>query len=375
MGTHVRIQAILCFLAFGLQFANSAVTLTNLLKDKYEMYSALRAIQSDVDQAIGLERFINAVKDLQISARKFFDSPLLTGSRHDLNLLYNAIHAKDELLEFEEYTGLRSSALKANNYFRLNSFYKLLTSSIYFKNEIRKDSFCKDLIDTDQFYSAAGLTIQNICPNSLVCSNSKYLFPYRCDVEDCSDTTSKELFYEQELAPACTASKQCNVKKALPMMAGVFWYQINEMVFQRFCPQKCKGPCNYATTFQTLMRDAEALIMFAETLPSHWSSKWKPFFIKAIHTFTSIETAAAWIEANMAAIQYAEKQCSVIKFPNACSIVDVKDTYAMLNRFGKERLSSRTVKDLRAYSEIDLATIEKGQFSVPRHFSTDQKLG
>ena len=46
------------------------------------------------------------------------------------------------------------------------------------------------------------------------------------------ETIFQLLYAEQDTSEACSSDRKCDIAKALPMMTGLVWYQVKEMIFQ-----------------------------------------------------------------------------------------------------------------------------------------------
>lgn len=160
-------------------------------------------------------------------------------------------------------------------------------------------------------------------------------------------------YYYYRYSGSCTSSKHCNLQKALPLMAGLFYYQTHEMIFQRLCTTKCRGKCDYKRTFKTWMEDADLLITFAETMPAYWSSKWKPVLNEGIsaHALSDVNALNNVVESNLEGIKYAQKQCSVAKSPNACKLTTLLEYHSTFKATIQRK--DVKVKDIRKQSHVD----------------------
>ncbi|KAK3739428.1 hypothetical protein QZH41_004661 [Actinostola sp. cb2023] len=172
--------------------------------------------------------------------------------------------------------------------------------------------------------------------------------------------------YLEETISVCTVDNKCDVKKALPMMTGIFWYQINEMIFQRLCPQNCQSEeCDYLGTFHKVLEDADRLISYAASLPSYWGMTWNNFYNDAVSgsAFTKLDVALSMVEEKEEALEISKKQCDLIKFVAACPHDNFYQQYKLVKKIQRnQNKGDKKVKDLRESSQIDyeqLVTLQK----------------
>ncbi|KAK3698904.1 hypothetical protein QZH41_007720 [Actinostola sp. cb2023] len=166
------------------------------------------------------------------------------------------------------------------------------------------------------------------------------------------------------MSSVCARDNKCDLAKALPMMTGIFWYQINDVIFHRLCPQHCHGrDCNYLDTFRKVMEDSESLIMYAKSLPSYWAETWKTFFFDAVtvQAFTNTRVTLSMVKEKASDFEFAAKQCSVIKSPKACSNSALLEQYKLLKDMQYNKNKDVKLKDLRKHSQMDYAQMMKLQ--------------
>ncbi|KAK3739424.1 hypothetical protein QZH41_004656 [Actinostola sp. cb2023] len=178
-------------------------------------------------------------------------------------------------------------------------------------------------------------------------------------------------YFEQTISVVCTVENQCDVKKALPMMTGIFWYQINEMIFQRLCPQNCEGEeCDYLGTFHKVLEDADRLISYAASLPSYWGMTWTTFYNDAVSgsAFTKLDVALSMVEEKEEALEISKKQCDLIKLVAACPHDNFYQQYKLVKKIQRNQNENIKVKDLRESSQIDYEQLVMLQKENLQHF-------
>ncbi|KAK3739423.1 hypothetical protein QZH41_004655 [Actinostola sp. cb2023] len=190
----------------------------------------------------------------------------------------------------------------------------------------------------------------------------------------------KKWKYFEETISVCTVDNKCDVKKALPMMTGIFWYQINEMIFQRLCPQNCQSEeCDYLGTFHKVLEDADRLISYAASLPSYWGMTWNNFYNDAVsgYAFTQLDVALSMVEEKKEALEISQKQCDLIKFVAACPHDNFYQQYKLIKKIQRNQNKDIKVKDLRESSQIDyeqLVTLQKQNLQHFELFGRINKL-
>ncbi|KAK3739892.1 hypothetical protein QZH41_007731 [Actinostola sp. cb2023] len=171
-------------------------------------------------------------------------------------------------------------------------------------------------------------------------------------------------YFESSIS-VCTVDNKCDVMKALPMMTGLFWYQINEMIFQRLCPQNCQSEeCDYLGTFDKVLEDADRLISYAASLPSYWGMTWNNFYNDAVSgsAFTKLYVALSMVEEKEEALEISKKQCDLINLVAACPHDNFYQQYKLVKKIQRNQNIDIKVKDLREHSHIDyeqLVTLQK----------------
>ena len=161
-------------------------------------------------------------------------------------------------------------------------------------------------------------------------------------------------FFEQDVLPACTADSKCNVQKALPMMTGIFWHKISEMIVQKLCPQGSNEQL-YSDFFKKVVEEADLLIFYAITLPSYWKFTWDPFFKDAVkrQAFVKLDVALSMVEVKKKKFEEASNLCFFYNFDKACPLNDLYKQYILVRKIQRQRTQPRNVIDLRLYSQVD----------------------
>ncbi|KAK3739422.1 hypothetical protein QZH41_004663 [Actinostola sp. cb2023] len=355
---------------------------------------------TNMDQAKSLQRFIKAIKDVQSTAEKFMKS---TFDVTEFKLNY--LHYLHAAIEFEpsNIDGLiKSYTLRENNNRRARKFFSKLDENIYavlrhpgyaLSFTIPYSNICKAvgaISYSESLDDLKEISITKVCNDIQTCpkpgtplydntlnagsrrwlihsmakrriSNRWHERIYEEIVEEKNklkkqaEEKERKKYYELPIS-VCTVDNKCDVKKALPMMTGIFWYQINEMIFQRLCPQNCEGgKCDYLGTFHKVLEDADRLISYAASLPSYWGMTWNNFYNDAVSgsAFTKLDVALSMVEENKENLEMSEKQCDLIKLIAACSLGDLYKQYKLIKK--TQQNTDRKLKDLREYSQIDYA--------------------
>ncbi|KAK3739425.1 hypothetical protein QZH41_004657 [Actinostola sp. cb2023] len=369
-----------------------ATTLPMLIQAKYSMKSAMESL--NMDEMKTLQRFIDVIKDVQRTAKDFMKSPLdVPILRYELEMLRRAISDR------QEYTNslIRSYTLRENNNRRLMKFnnrYFVIkigrflaeigkkSHIIPFSNMCKKVSAISYSTGLDDWKE---ISITKVCNDIQTCptpetplyANKMPSGSRRSDIEGMWQTkvSQKRMIdvespqviatYMETSISVCTVDNACDVKKALPMMVGIFWYQINEMIFQRLCPKNCQSEeCDYLGAFHKVLEDADRLISYAASLPSYWDITWNNFYNDALSgsAFTKLDVALAMVEEKEEALEISKKQCDLIKFVAACPHENFYQHYKLVKKMQRNQNEDIKVKDLRESSQINyeqLVTLQK----------------
>ncbi|KAK3739894.1 hypothetical protein QZH41_020376 [Actinostola sp. cb2023] len=380
------------------------------------MTSAMES--SNIDEKQTLQRFIDVIKDVQRTAEDFMKSPLdVPQSRNDLEILRHAISAEPSAIAFL----IRSFTLRENNNRRMAKVFSVILENVgpFLTNPgtdqshtITFSSICQAVGSISYSPSLDDLkeiSIAKVCNDIQTCpkpetplyANKTPSVSRRSDIQEqhaqmtlaAALAVAKEqerlkqkeieehkkqvqvdinmVKYFESSISVCTVENQCDVKKALPMMTGIFWYQINEMIFQRLCPQNCQGEeCDYLGTFHKFLEDADRLISYAASLPSYWGMTWTTFYNDAVSgsAFTKLDVALIMVEEKEEALEISKKQCDLINLVAACPHDNFYQQYKLVKKIQRNQNIDIKVKDLREHSHIDYEKMVTLQKENLQHF-------
>ena len=179
-------------------------------------------------------------------------------------------------------------------------------------------------------------------------------------------------FLETDITKSCLPNnKGCDVKYSLPLMVGLLEFQINEIIFQKMCPENCpSGTCSFADNAAEVLNDLDRILYYAYTVPAIAKKTWKNFFEKAIvlEGFYDLESTMALIKEKEEDFALAYGQCVEIKYNQACDYHRIYDQYIMLNKIQQNNGGDgRRVKDLRHFSKTDMKQMIQLQLDNKNH--------
>ncbi|KAK3739430.1 hypothetical protein QZH41_004662 [Actinostola sp. cb2023] len=357
----------------------------------------MQSTKSNMDEVKILQRFIDVTKDVQRTAEEFMKSPLdVSQSRNDLEMLRRAISAEHHSIKA---VLIISYTLRENNNRRMAKIFSKIVENVGpfpGKHSIPLSNICQavgSISYSESLDDLQDISITKVCndiqtcptpgttvyPNKMSVGSRRWGVPIANHLANIKkeherriqmilkeqkriiELDIKRLKYIEHPILVCTVDNKCDVKKALPMMVGIFWYQINEMIFQRLCPQNCQsGECDYIGTFHKVLEDADRLISYAGSLPSYWTvtvNHWKPFYIDAVamSAFTNLDVALSMVEEREEALAISQHQCDLIKFVAACPNGNLIKQYKLIKMIQLIQNKDVKVKDLRESSQIDYA--------------------
>lgn len=181
-------------------------------------------------------------------------------------------------------------------------------------------------------------------------------------------------YKEQDVREACTTEGQCNIKEAIPMMTGVLKFQINEMIYQKMCPENCQNKrCDYKRTYKRVIEDINRLIGFSASIPPYWDITWSSIYKEAVadRVFSSLDVALSVIEKKKNDFETSSIQCHSLKFAKSCPTSDILKQYTILRKLQNDRNgNARAVRDLRRYSQMNHAQMKSIQEFDLKHVAS-----
>ena len=164
---------------------------------------------------------------------------------------------------------------------------------------------------------------------------------------------------------ACTGDNKCDVTKAIPLMIGLFFYEVSSAFFYKFCPEQCDGDnaCNnMEEEFSRIYKELERMKMFISVKSTQDSFEF--FFRNAVERRAYFEVNAAMdiigeIEEKFSILQpYAHLACDELEFEPSCQVAMFYPSYVLLKKM-KERRSNPgyagDTRDLTLYENMDHA--------------------
>lgn len=120
------------------------------------------------------------------------------------------------------------------------------------------------------------LSMNDICPSGSVTESDEFEISIKdvCpDVDSCADGSRRyddpNLQWLPALNAACDSQRKCDLNKALPLMAGIFWYQLHRWIEKRICVQKCASwNVHVHRGYLKLVNEAKLLTAYATILNS-----------------------------------------------------------------------------------------------------------
>jgi hypothetical protein len=214
-------------------------------------------------------------------------------------------------------------------------------------------------IHTESNLNEKNLTIHYGCPNLQTCPKLPRPFDPTAHIP--------ELQKDEDLRDACNDDKTCNINKALPMMTGIFYGKIYQMIGFYICceeNQEAQNECQkFPASYEAVLSEADILIAFAHSHPDFWKPTWDTFFntIISSNALVDVHTALSLIEENKIVFESSNTICKYLNVPEACVYHDTYKQYQLLVKKQERQNLPKFVKDLRLHSEINLAKMTELQ--------------
>ncbi|KAK3737507.1 hypothetical protein QZH41_001647 [Actinostola sp. cb2023] len=202
------------------------------------------------------------------------------------------------------------------------------------------------------------LSIVELCPNVESCATEDYPYGLSVGLGD-------------KFTEACTKDHKCNLEKAIPMMAGMFWFKFSDWIAERMCPEKCLNKqCNFVDTYEKVIHESKLLMGFVNIFPTYWTSTWTSFFQDAVDNkaYLYLNQALAMVEDKEQVFYTTPVACSDLAFTKACPYADIYKEFIMIKKIQKYRQDPGCiVRDLRQLPNVDFKTRLKREKDTLRH--------
>ncbi|XP_068713477.1 uncharacterized protein [Montipora capricornis] len=203
------------------------------------------------------------------------------------------------------------------------------------------------------------ITITDICSSIQECSSTR--FPYGSSSFDVTD--------------ACKSDGKCDVERAFPMMAGVYWHALNAFIVKRLCLDNCIGVlgdmsrCLDFETYERLQEELKILLAYTSAIPAYFNNWWNNFFQRAVasRAFSNLDTAMTMIEEKKTDFERTSHMCHFIEFTKACPYADIYKEFIFLKKVQGYRVNPGLVKDLRLHSRVNHKIMVGLQRDTLRH--------
>lgn len=309
-----------------------------LVTSKSKMLTAMKSIKANVDQYESVQRYIQALEDLERNVKEFLNAkmPSFMSGKDDLPKVNDAvdIYLKSLKLGFD------------SNYEFKNVLNFWETVAVNINSKVSNGDvsdfvflgYCNALLSFPS--SVTDISSIDVCKSSLSCVQKKKTYIKNLSVD-----------YKN----TCTDDKKCRIDEALPLMAIILWYEVDFIILQKVCHYKCStGKCNNNVD---VLREIRLSIAYANIHPKYFVPSWNTFFsdFLAKKGFTEIELALSVIEKHLKHFETAHLSCTTLKYDQACPYSDILENYKRMKGDTLKKNKKRLVKDLRLYAQMDHA--------------------
>jgi len=194
------------------------------------------------------------------------------------------------------------------------------------------------------------------------------------DVDSCATErnsyTDPDIQWLPELSSACDRQRKCDIVKAFPLMAGIFWYRLTDWIEKRICLQRCNSWNDQVHQgYLKLLDEVKLLSAYATIMPTFWERTWSNFFNQAVenNAYTNVIVAMRMVEEKENVLNSTLIACNALKFTEACPYADIFVEYQFIKKSQENRRNPSPVKDLRLYSNLDHAKMLELQKDASNH--------
>ena len=195
------------------------------------------------------------------------------------------------------------------------------------------------------------------------------------NLQECSSTQSPYGSSPFDVTDACTSDGKCDLERALPMMAGLFWHALSAFIVKRLCHYSCIRAlggerCSSLESYERLVEEAKLLLDYTSALPAYFNNAWNESFLQRAvvsHAFSDLDTVMTLIEEKRRDFDRSLHMCHAIRFTKACHYADIYKEFTFIKKVQQYRMNPGLVKNLRLHSRVNHAIMVELQRDTIRH--------